>query len=95
MAFTRDQVQKVAMLARLNLTDQEIDQLGRQLGSILEYVEQLQAIDTDGVEPLAHCLPIENVFREDQVADSLSPDEALANAPKRSGDFYAVPPILD
>lgn len=93
--FERAQVEKVARLARLELSDGEKDRLSADLAAILGYVEQLKEVNTEGVEPLAHCLPMQNVFREDVVAPSLPVDEALANAPKRAGDFYSVPPILD
>lgn len=93
--FSREQVAKVARLARLHLTEDEIERLSHDLGAILEYVDQLNEVDTVGVEPLAHCLPIQNVFREDEVRPSLPVGDALANAPKRVGDFYSVPPILD
>jgi aspartyl-tRNA(Asn)/glutamyl-tRNA(Gln) amidotransferase subunit C len=93
--FAREQVEKVARLARLELTDAEMDRMSHDLAAILDYVEQLKEVDTEGIEPLAHCLPIQNVFREDVVVASLPTDEALANAPKRAGDFYSVPPILD
>ncbi|MFO0948795.1 MAG: Asp-tRNA(Asn)/Glu-tRNA(Gln) amidotransferase subunit GatC [Planctomycetota bacterium] len=93
--FSREQVAKVASLARLHLTEEETGRMSHDLGAILEYVDQLNEVDTSGIEPLAHCLPIQNIFREDEVRPSLPVDEALANAPKRSGDFYSVPPILD
>jgi aspartyl-tRNA(Asn)/glutamyl-tRNA(Gln) amidotransferase subunit C len=95
MAFTKEQVTKVADLARLHLSDAEIDAMSRQLTSILDFFDQLQAIDTKGIEPMAHGVAIENVFREDEKHQGLAPDQALANAPKRAGDFFAVPPILD
>lgn len=95
MAFSEEDVKKIAMLARLELTGEEVEQMRHQLGAIVDYVEQLQEVDTTGVEPLAHCLPVQNVFREDVVKESLTPDEALANAPKRAGDFYSVPAILE
>jgi aspartyl-tRNA(Asn)/glutamyl-tRNA(Gln) amidotransferase subunit C len=85
----------VARLARLELSDAERATLTAQLGAVLDYVEQLRAADTAGVEPLAHPLPIHNVFRPDEPAPSLSPDEALANAPARRGPFFAVPAVLD
>lgn len=93
--LSREQVQKVATLARLKLTDAEMDAMTSQLGAILGYVEQLNELDTTNVEPMAHPLPMQNVFREDVLQPSLTTDEALANAPKRSGDFYAVPAILE
>lgn len=95
MAFTREQVVKIADLGRLHLTESEIESMSKQLTAILGFFDQLEAIDTEGIEPMAHCLPIQNVFREDEKKPGLPPDEALANAPKRVGDFFSVPPILD
>ena len=71
------------------------DDIDDELGAILDYVDQLQKIDTQGVEPLAHPLPIHNVFRDDEPGPSLGVDEALANAPDRQGDFYGVPAVLE
>jgi aspartyl-tRNA(Asn)/glutamyl-tRNA(Gln) amidotransferase subunit C len=95
MALTVDQVRWVAHLARLELSDFDLEQMTRQLGAILEYVNQLQQVDTENVEPLAHPLPVHNVFREDEPASSLPVAAALANAPDRRGDFYGVPAVLD
>lgn len=95
MAFTREQVEKVAVLARLKLTDAEVQRMSQDLGAILDYVQQLADVDVTSAEPLAHCLPVQNVFREDRLVPSLTADQALANAPKRVGDFYAVPAILE
>jgi aspartyl-tRNA(Asn)/glutamyl-tRNA(Gln) amidotransferase subunit C len=95
MSMSREQVVKVAELARLHLTDDEVEEMRRHLGAVLEYFEQLNAIETTDVEPMAHVLPLQNVFREDAREPCLTPDEALANAPKRIGDYFAVPPILD
>jgi aspartyl-tRNA(Asn)/glutamyl-tRNA(Gln) amidotransferase subunit C len=67
----------------------------RQLSAIVDYVAQLQAVNTDGVEPLAHALPVHNVFRDDEPRPSLPVEEALANAPDRQGDFYGVPAVLE
>jgi len=93
--LTEAQVRQVAKLARLNCSDKEIKLFTTQLGAILDYVAQLEEVKTSEVEPLAHCLPIHNVFREDVVKKSLSNDEALANAPRRDGGFFAVPKVLD
>lgn len=93
--LTPDEVRKIAVLSRLHLSDADIDKMTRQLGAILDYVQQLQQVDTEGVAPLAHPLPIQNVFRDDEPKPSLSVDEALANAPNRHGDFYSVPAVLD
>ena len=89
------QVRKVAKLSRLELTDAEVDEFTGQLSAILDYVEKMNELDTTGVEPLAHCLPINNVFREDSVKESLGTEKALANAPQRDEDFFKVPKILD
>lgn len=89
------QVRHISHLARLQPTDEEVTRFCEQLSAILEYVEQLNEVDTDNVEPTAHALPISNVFRQDEIAPSLSPDQALANAPQRDGSFFAVPKVLD
>jgi aspartyl-tRNA(Asn)/glutamyl-tRNA(Gln) amidotransferase subunit C len=95
MSLTRDQVRWVAHLARLNLSEAELETMTRQLGAILEYVDQLQKINTDQVEPLAHPVLIQNVFREDEPAPSLPVDAALQNAPDRRANFYGVPAVLE
>jgi aspartyl-tRNA(Asn)/glutamyl-tRNA(Gln) amidotransferase subunit C len=95
MPLTPADVRWVAHLARLELSDAELESMARHLSTILDYVDQLQQINTDNVEPLAHPLMIHNVFREDEPAPSLPVDAALANAPKREGDFYSVPAVLD
>ncbi|MBN1766132.1 MAG: Asp-tRNA(Asn)/Glu-tRNA(Gln) amidotransferase subunit GatC [Sedimentisphaerales bacterium] len=92
--LTEDQVRHVARLARLNCTDEEIALFTSQLRAILDYVAQLEELDTTDVEPLAHCLPVHNVFRADEVRESLSNDQALANAPQRDGEYFAVPKVL-
>ncbi|MHC4116518.1 MAG: Asp-tRNA(Asn)/Glu-tRNA(Gln) amidotransferase subunit GatC [Planctomycetota bacterium] len=89
------QVRKVAKLSRLQLTDAEVGEFTGQLSAILGYVEKMNEADTENVEPLAHCLPISNVFRSDNVKESLGTEKALANAPQRDGDFFKVPKILD
>ena len=91
----QEQVRKVAKLSRLDLTEQEVQEFTGQLGAILEYVEKMNELDTGNVEPLAHCLPIHNVFRQDCVKDSLGTEKALANAPERDGAFFKVPKILE
>jgi aspartyl-tRNA(Asn)/glutamyl-tRNA(Gln) amidotransferase subunit C len=90
-----DQVRKVARLARLDLSEADLAVMARQLTAILGYVDQLKELNTDGVEPMAHPLPVQNVFRPDELRPSLPVDEALRNAPARSGDFFAVPAVLD
>jgi aspartyl-tRNA(Asn)/glutamyl-tRNA(Gln) amidotransferase subunit C len=95
MSLTAEEVRWVAHLARLQLTDAELETMTRQLSTIVDYVAQLQQVNTDGVEPMAHALPGQNVFRDDDPRPSLSVAEALANAPDRRGDFYGVPAVLD
>ena len=90
-----EQVRKTAKLARLDLTDAEVEQFSGQLSAIMEYVEKMNQLDTDNVEPLAHCLPISNVFRADDIKESLGTEKTLANAPQTDKDFFKVPKILD
>ena len=89
------QVRKVAKLSRLDLTEAEVKEFTGQLSAILDYVEKMNELDTENVEPLAHCLPVSNVFREDSVKESLGTEETLSNAPQRDGKFFKVPKILD
>jgi aspartyl-tRNA(Asn)/glutamyl-tRNA(Gln) amidotransferase subunit C len=89
------QVRKTAKLARLELSDAEVEEFAGQLSAILDYVERMNKLNTEGVEPLAHCLPISNVFREDVVKESLGTEKTLANAPQHDGAFFKVPKILE
>lgn len=89
------EVKKVAKLARLDMSEADLAVMATQLSAILDYVGQLTELNTDGVEPMAHPLPLKNVFRPDEPIPSLPVDEALKNAPSRSGDYFAVPAILD
>lgn len=93
--LTRSDVLKVALLARLKLTDAEVDDCTAKLGSVLAYVDSLNEVVTDEVEPMVHAVELSNVFRADQVAPSLPREAALANAPKTDGQFFLVPQILD
>lgn len=95
MSLSTEQVRKVAKLARLELSEAELPRMAEQLSSILDYVRQLDEVNTDGVEPMAHPLPISNVFRDDVPGESLPVDEALANAPTRLGDYFGVPAVFD
>jgi aspartyl-tRNA(Asn)/glutamyl-tRNA(Gln) amidotransferase subunit C len=90
-----EQVRQVAKLSRLDLGEDEIAQFSGQLSAILEYIEKLNQLDTSKVEPLAHCLPINNCLREDIVKQSLGNEKTLANAPQSDGQFFIVPKILD
>jgi len=95
MKITIGEVEHVAKLARLEFSPGETELFTSQMDAILSYVDKLNELDTTGVEPTSHVLPIKNVFKEDVVLPSLTPDEALANAPGRSGDFYSVPKIIE
>ena len=94
MALTREEVLHVAELARLSLSPEEIELFTVQLNEILEYVEKLQELDTSGVAPLAHVIPLFNVFREDLVRESLPLDAVLENAPAREDGNFLVPRII-
>lgn len=94
MAITAQQVEKVALLARLSLSPAELESMTAELGKILEYVDHLAEVDTEGVEPMAHAVETTNVFRDDQVEPGLPRELALANAPKHNGQGYLVPAVL-
>jgi len=91
----KSQVKKVAKLARLDLSEAEVEEFAGQLSTIIGYVERMNKLNTEGIEPLAHCLPISNVFREDIVKESLGTGKTLENAPQRDGAFFKVPKILE
>ena len=94
MSLTRQDVEKVALLARLQLTDDELALMTEQLTQIVGYVDQLAEVDTDGVEPMAHAVEVANVFADDEVRPSLPREAALANAPRRNDRGYLVPAVL-
>jgi len=89
--ITRDEVLHVARLARLELTDDEVERFREQLNAILEAVGKVSELDLADVEPTAHPLDLVNTWRQDEPRPSLSVDEALSNAPDREGDFFRVP----
>lgn len=93
--ITHDDVQHIAKLSRLSLSETEAGTYGDQLNAILTYVEQLNNLDTSGVEPTSHVIPLQNVTREDVVRPSLPREEALQNAPDANGRFYRVPKIIE
>jgi aspartyl-tRNA(Asn)/glutamyl-tRNA(Gln) amidotransferase subunit C len=94
MSISRQDIEKVALLARLQLTDDELAKMTTELAQIVGYVDQLGEVNTDGVEPMAHAIEISNVFRDDAVVESLPREEALANAPHRDERGYLVPAVL-
>lgn len=87
-------IEKLARLAKLQLTDKERDSFGPQVTDILAFVEKLSELDTEGVEPMTSALDVDNCFRDDIPAGSLSPEIATQNAPAASDDFFLVPPVL-
>jgi aspartyl-tRNA(Asn)/glutamyl-tRNA(Gln) amidotransferase subunit C len=91
----RKDVEHVARLARLALSDAELEKMRDQLNGILAYIEKLNALATEGVEPTSHAVPMVNVMRDDATAACLPRDEALANAPDRAGEFFRVPRIIE
>ena len=93
-SISRDEVEHVAHLARLHLTDEEVDRMQTQLSNILEAIETLQQVDTSHVGPTASVIQLENVMREDEVRPCLTRDAALANAPLRDDPFLRVPTVL-
>src|SRR5688500_18551055 len=92
--LTRDEVAHVARLARLDITDDELEMFTGQLAAVLDHARDVEALDTEGVPPTAHPLPIENVFRDDVVQPSLDRDEVLAQAPSVEDRRFRVPRIL-
>ncbi len=95
MKISKETVSHVALLSRLELKEGEIELYQQQLSRILEYVEKLNEINTNDVEPTSHVLYLNNVFREDEVKASLSREEALRNAPDSTDKFFRVPKIID
>ena len=94
MSVTLKDVDHIAKLARLEFSDEEKEKLTHQLNSILVYMEQLNKLDTDKVEPLSHVIDLDNVLREDVVKPGLSVEEALKNAPSKTESFFKVPKVI-
>ena len=94
MSISRQDIEKVALLARLQLTEAELATMTEQLAQIVGYVDQFAEVNTDGVEPMAHAVELTNVFAEDQVEPSLPREKALANAPRHNERGYLVPAVL-
>lgn len=89
------EIEHVAFLARLALTEEEKEKFGVQLNTILEYIGKLNELDTSAIPPTSHVIEIQNVMREDKIRPSLSKEKALLNAPDRTEDFYRVPKIIE
>jgi aspartyl-tRNA(Asn)/glutamyl-tRNA(Gln) amidotransferase subunit C len=88
-------VEHVARLARLELSEDEKKLFAGQMGAILGYVEKLKGLDTEGILPTSHAVPMENAFREDAACPSIGIEKALANAPDRAESFYRVPQVIE
>jgi len=94
MALSRADVEKVSLLGRLLLNEAELDTMTTQLARVVGYIEQLNEVKTENVQPMAHALEMHNVFRDDVLGPSLPREAALANAPKRDSECYRVPAVL-
>lgn len=88
-------VEHVAALARLNFSPEEKAELAEEMGAILDYVASLDALPLEGVQPLAHVMPVANVFREDALRPSMSIEDVLANAPDKEGRYFRVPTVIE
>jgi aspartyl-tRNA(Asn)/glutamyl-tRNA(Gln) amidotransferase subunit C len=93
--ISREEVARIAHLARLSLSDEEAGAMAADLDTILGYVEKLRALDTGGVEPTAHVLPLATPFRPDEPHPSLAPEAAVANAPEHAGTAFVVPAVIE
>ncbi len=91
----RKDVEHVARLSRLHLTDAELERMRAELDAILAYIDKLTRVDVDGVEPTSHAVPLLNVMRDDEPAPCLPQADTLANAPDRAGEFFRVPRIIE
>jgi len=94
MKITPQEISHVANLARLHMSQKEIEAMARQLDEILTYVAKLNELNTDSVKPTTHAISIVNAFREDEVKQSLPRDKALANAPQQNGEAFVVPRVI-
>ena len=95
MALSRSEIEHVALLSRLELDEETRERMTEQLGRVLDYIEKLNELDTENVEPMSHPGELKNVFREDEPRGSLDPDDALANAPDRSKSSFRVPRVIE
>jgi aspartyl-tRNA(Asn)/glutamyl-tRNA(Gln) amidotransferase subunit C len=94
MKISRDDIKTIARLSRLEVSEKNMPQLEKELSDILSYVEQLNELNLDGVETMAHAVPLQNVLREDQVKPSIDHDKALSTAPVEDDGYFAVPRVV-
>ena len=95
MAVTREDVEHIAALAKLEFTDAEKEKFTHQMNQILEYMDKLNSLDTSNVEPLSHVIELSNVFRPDEVKAGVQTEEALKNAPEKNEQFFKVPKVIN
>ena len=95
MRISKEEVKHIAGLSRLSLSEEDMETFGIQLNKIIEYVEQLNRLDTADVEPTSHAIPLKNVMRDDVPRASLTKEDALKNAPDSTEKFYRVPKIIE
>jgi len=95
LKLSSKEVDYVARLARLEVTEKETEKFTAQLNDILGYIDKLNEIDTTGVEPMTHAIAVTNAFREDKIIDSIGTEKSLANAPDARGEFFRVPKVID
>ena len=94
MKITPKEISNVPTLARLNMSEEEVEAMARQLDEILTYVAKLNELDTEDIKPTTHAISIVNAFREDEVKPSLPKDKALANGPRQNGESFVVPRVI-
>lgn len=94
MGISKDEVRHIAKLARLELSDEEVEKFASQLSQILDHAAKVRELNLEGLEPLAHAVDRVNVFREDEVKPGLSREDALLNAPDKEDGFFKIPPII-
>ncbi|MFH1397908.1 MAG: Asp-tRNA(Asn)/Glu-tRNA(Gln) amidotransferase subunit GatC [Candidatus Omnitrophota bacterium] len=95
MAINKDTVEYAANLSRIDMADNELEKLSRQIQDIVNYIDKLKALDTADIEPTSHILPISNILREDIAAASLPIEKILKNAPAKKGNFFSVPKVIE
>ncbi|MCP3891140.1 MAG: Asp-tRNA(Asn)/Glu-tRNA(Gln) amidotransferase subunit GatC [Desulfobulbaceae bacterium] len=94
MKISKQDVKHVAKLARLTLSDEELEVMTGQLDNILSYVDKLEELDTSNIKPTSHVFAVSNAFREDEVRESLTQDEAVKNGPRQNGELFQVPRVI-
>jgi aspartyl-tRNA(Asn)/glutamyl-tRNA(Gln) amidotransferase subunit C len=95
MAISKETVEYVANLARIELQPKELEKLSQQLQGILDFIDKLKKLNIENIQPTSHILPINNVLRDDNLKESLSPEKALSNAPAKEGTFFVVPKVIE